>query len=109
MSASCNVSLRQATRLTDRFTFVVDGLASAVRHAAAVADERDVVVMGGAATVRGALEEGLLDELKLHISPVILGSGIPLFEGPVPQTDLALTEVKTYPNGFMLAKYSVGR
>jgi dihydrofolate reductase len=74
-----------ATRLTDRFTFVVDGLASAVRHAAAVADERDVVVMGGAATVRGALEEGLLDELKLHISPVILGSGTPLFQAATPR------------------------
>ena len=75
----------ETTRLTDRFTFVVDGMASAVRHAAAVADDRDVVVMGGAAAVRGALEEGLLAELKLHISPVILGSGTPLFEAATPR------------------------
>ena len=48
-----------------------------------------------------------IDELILKVNPVILGAGIPLFEGPVPQTDLTLTEAKTYPNGFMLAKYRV--
>jgi dihydrofolate reductase len=73
------------TRLGDRFTFVVDGLASAVAKAAAVAEERDVVVMGGAATVRSALDLGLLDELKLHVSPVLVGSGTPLFTGAVPR------------------------
>jgi dihydrofolate reductase len=48
-----------------------------------------------------------IDELILKVNPVILGGGIPLFEGEVPQTDLTLTEAKTYPNGFMLAKYRV--
>ena len=75
-----------ATRLRDRFTFVVDGLGSAVSKGRAMAEERDVVVMGGAATVRGALDLGLLDELRLHLAPVLLGAGTPLFAGGPPRT-----------------------
>ena len=71
----------EKTRLGERFTFVVDGIGSAVSHAVVVADDRDVVIMGGAAVIRGALEAGLLDELRLHISPVLVGSGTPLFAG----------------------------
>src|SRR5690242_20765817 len=59
-------------RLVDRFTFVVDGLPSAVAKAVAMADNRDVVIMGGGATVRTAIEAGLVDELTLHLSPVLL-------------------------------------
>ena len=70
----------------DRFTFVVDGLGSAVSKALALADDRDVVVMGGAAVIRGCLEEGLLDELRLHLAPVILGAGTPLWEGNAPRS-----------------------
>jgi dihydrofolate reductase len=73
------------TRLRDRFTFVVDGVRSAVSKGIAMADDRDVVVMGGAEIIRGALEAGLLDELRLHLSPVILGSGTPLFTGQTPR------------------------
>jgi dihydrofolate reductase len=73
-------------RLTDRFTFVVDGVRSAVEKARAMAEERDVVVMGGAEVIRGALAEGLVDELRLHLSPVLLGAGTPLFAGAAPRT-----------------------
>ena len=68
-------------RLADRVTFVVDGLRSAVAKGVALADDRDVVVMGGAELIRGCLEAGLLDELRLHLSPVVLGGGTPLFVG----------------------------
>jgi dihydrofolate reductase len=80
-------------RLGDRFSFVVDGIASAVAKGIAMADERDVVVMGGAQVLRGALEAGLLDELRLHLSPVILGSGTPLFTGQTPR-NLRQTHVR---------------
>ncbi|MET8148996.1 dihydrofolate reductase family protein [Actinoplanes sp. NPDC049668] len=74
-------------RLADRVTFVVDGVRSAVEKATVVADDRDVVVMGGAAVIRGALEAGVLDELRLHLSPVLLGGGTPLFlAGTSPRT-----------------------
>lgn len=75
----------EKTRLGERFTFVVDGIGSAVSKAIALAEDRDVVIMGGAETIRGALEQGLLDELRLHLSPVILGSGTPLFAGGTPR------------------------
>ena len=73
-------------RLGDRFSFVIDGIGSAVAKAVAMADDRDVVVMGGAATVRGALEAGLLDELRLHLAPVVLGGGTPLFGEATPRS-----------------------
>jgi riboflavin biosynthesis pyrimidine reductase len=44
-----------------------------------------VVVMGGGELVRGCLELGLLDELRLHLAPVILGGGTPLFAGGAPR------------------------
>ncbi len=68
-------------RLTLDFTFVTDGIAAAVAAARARAGEGDVVVMGGAETVRGALDEGLADELVVHVAPVVLGAGTPLWEG----------------------------
>jgi dihydrofolate reductase len=76
----------ESVRLGDRVTFVVDGIGSAVSKACAMAEDRDVVVMGGAATVRGALDAGLLDELRLHLAPVILGAGTPLFTGQAPRS-----------------------
>ena len=72
-------------RLADRFSFVVDGVRSAVAAGIAMADDRDVVVMGGGQLIRGAIEAGLVDELRLHLSPVLLGSGTPLFAGAAPR------------------------
>jgi dihydrofolate reductase len=75
----------ETVRLGDRFTFVVDGLGSAVSKGIAMAGDREVVVMGGAAVIRGCLEQGLLDELRLHLAPVILGGGTPLWSGNAPR------------------------
>ena len=72
-------------RLADRTTFIVDGIGSAVSKGVAMADDRDVVIMGGATTVRTALEAGVVDELRLHLSPVLLGAGTPLFTGGSPR------------------------
>ncbi|MFI5933610.1 dihydrofolate reductase family protein [Actinoplanes sp. NPDC051494] len=66
-------------RLGDRFSFVVDGVRSAVAKAVSTAGERDVVIMGGAEVIRGAFEAGVVDELRLHLAPVILGAGTALF------------------------------
>jgi len=66
-------------RLADRFTFVVDGVRSAVDKAKSMAEDRDAVIMGGAEVIRGALAAGVVDELRLHLSPVLLGGGTPLF------------------------------
>ena len=63
------------------FTFVTDGIASAVELARAAAGAKDVVVMGGGDVVRQVVDDGLADQLVLHISPIILGAGTPLFAG----------------------------
>ncbi|HEU0317709.1 MAG TPA: dihydrofolate reductase family protein [Solirubrobacteraceae bacterium] len=62
------------------FTFVTDGIESALAQARAAAGAADVAIAGGASAVRQYLAAGLLDELYLHIVPVVLGSGERLLE-----------------------------
>ncbi|HEV7806935.1 MAG TPA: dihydrofolate reductase family protein [Solirubrobacteraceae bacterium] len=62
------------------FHFVTDGFESALAQAREAAGERHVSIAGGASTVRQALAAGLLDELYLHIVPVIVGAGERLLE-----------------------------
>jgi dihydrofolate reductase len=62
------------------FHFVTDGVESAVEQARAAAGGQDVMVAGGASTVNQVLRAGLLDELYLHVVPILLGSGERLLE-----------------------------
>jgi dihydrofolate reductase len=62
------------------FTFVTDGIESALEQARAAAGDKNVVIAGGASAVRQYLAAGLLDELYLHIVPIILGAGERLLE-----------------------------
>ncbi len=74
------------------FRFVTAGLDAAIEQAREVAGDRDVSVAGGASTVRQCLAAGLLDEVQLHVVPVLMGSGEQIF------TDLAdvrLEQVET--------------
>ena len=63
------------------FHFVTDGIESALRQAKAAAGGRDVRLGGGAQTIREYLTAGLIDDLHLVISPVLLGSGESLLAG----------------------------
>jgi dihydrofolate reductase len=67
------------------FTFVTEGVEAAVELARTAAGNRDVLVAGGAKTIDQALAAGLVDELQLHVAPVLLGGGTRLFEGLGPQ------------------------
>ncbi|AEB46672.1 MULTISPECIES: dihydrofolate reductase family protein [Micromonospora] len=62
------------------FTYVTDGVASAVAQARAAAGGKDVAVSGGGTLFRQVLRAGLLDEFELHIAPVVLGTGMRLFD-----------------------------
>jgi dihydrofolate reductase len=62
------------------FTFVTEGVEEAVRQAQEAADGANVCVMGGASIVQQALAAGLVDELRVHFRPVLLGAGTRLFE-----------------------------
>jgi dihydrofolate reductase len=77
------------------FTFVTDGAESALAQARAAAGDRDVSIAGGAATINQYLAAGLIDELRLHVAPVILGSGERLFAGV---RDVDLEHVRTRAN-----------
>ncbi|WP_030621724.1 dihydrofolate reductase family protein [Streptomyces fulvoviolaceus] len=63
------------------FTFVTDGIHSALDRAKAAAGDRNVDIAGGASTVQQYLREGLIDELHLHVVPALLGDGLRLFDG----------------------------
>jgi dihydrofolate reductase len=75
------------------FHFVTDGIEAALDQARAAADGRDIRVGGGAETIRQYLKAGLIDELHIAVSPVLLGSGEPLFAGiDLPALGYAVTE-----------------
>lgn len=76
----------ESYRLADShdFTFVLDGPAAAIGLARAAAGSRDVFVMGGGTLIGSCLRDGLLEELRLHLSPELLGAGTPLFAGGRP-------------------------
>jgi dihydrofolate reductase len=62
------------------FTFVTDGVERALEFARAAAGDKDVSVAGGAKVVQQLLREGLVDEIQIHVAPLLLGSGIRLFD-----------------------------
>lgn len=72
-------SVPDEVRLGPRFRFVTDGLASVLHRARAAAGGKDVMVMGGGDVCYQFLRSGHADKLVLHIAPVILGGGTPLF------------------------------
>jgi dihydrofolate reductase len=67
------------------FTFVTDGIESALEQAKEAADDRDVRIAGGANIIQQFLEAGLVDEVQIHLAPVLLGGGIRLFDRVDPE------------------------
>ncbi len=62
------------------FTFVTDGIESALEQARAAAGGKDIRVLGGATLARQYLKAGLLDEIQIDLVPLLLGGGTRLFE-----------------------------
>lgn len=72
-------------RLDLDFTFVTDGLEAAIARARdAAGDAKDAVVMGGGDVVGQSVAAGLVDELRIHLAPIVLGAGTPLFVAGAP-------------------------
>ena len=85
---------REPLTLADTtFTFVTDGIEAALELAREAAGDKDVFIGGGANTINQFLAAGLLDELELHVAPILLGGGARLFDGVGP--DVALEPVRT--------------
>jgi dihydrofolate reductase len=68
-------------RLKRDITFVTSGPKAAIQAAQKVAGDMDVVVMGGGDIIRQVLMAGLASELRIHLAPLLLGGGTPLFRG----------------------------
>ena len=67
------------------FTFVTDGIQSALEQAKVAAGDKNVNIAGGADTVQQFIRAGLLDELEIHLAPLLFGEGIRLFDKIGPQ------------------------
>ena len=63
-----------------QFIFVTNGIGNALEQAKAAAGDKDVCIAGGADTAQQYIRAGLLDEIQLHLVPVLLGNGIRLLE-----------------------------
>jgi dihydrofolate reductase len=61
------------------YTFVTGGIEAAVKQARAVAGGKDILLAGGVSIAQQALAAGMVDEVVLHVAPVLLGRGIRLF------------------------------
>jgi len=70
------------------FTFVTEGVETAIDQAQTAAGDKDVSIGGGANTIQQFLRAGLVDELQIHLAPLLLGGGVRLFD------DLGTDEVK---------------
>jgi dihydrofolate reductase len=90
------------------YIFVTDGIEAAMERARQAAGSQDVQVNGGADVARQFLNAGLLDEIRLHLAPIILGSGTRLFDGVSTDVRLVPREARNAPAVTHLI-YDVGR
>ena len=92
------------------FTYVTDGIESAVEQARAAAGGKNVAIAGGGTLVRQALELGLVDELELHVVPVVIGTGMRLLDLDLPSKEgLELEPVRVIDTPEVLhVRYRVG-
>jgi dihydrofolate reductase len=99
---------REPLTLSDTtFTFVTEGIEAALDQAREAAGGKDVFLGGGAQSINEYLAAGLVDELELHVAPLILGGGERLFDGVGP--DLKPEQLRAIEApGVTHLKYRVG-
>ena len=81
-----------------RFTFVTEGIESALEQARRAAGGKDVALAGGAQAAQQYLKAGLVDEMQLHVVPTLLGGGERLFDNVDDMHGLVLVETVAAPN-----------
>ena len=100
---------REPLTLSDTtYNFVTDGIESALAQAREAAGDKDVFIGGGASIINQYLAAGLVDEIELHVVPLLLGSGARLLEGVGPEIKLEQLRAVEAP-GVTHLKYRVVR
>jgi dihydrofolate reductase len=90
------------------FTFVTDGIEAALEQARAAAGDKNVAIGGGADVAQQYLRAGLLDELQVHVAPVLLGGGVRLFDDRLAEPPkLEATRAIESPTGVAHLRYRV--
>ena len=89
------------------FFFVTDGIEAAIEQARAAAGEGNVAIGGGANAIQQALAAGLVDELQVHVAPILLGGGTRLFGDGADPVRLEATRVLSSPRATHL-RFDVG-
>jgi len=90
--------------LPDNAVFVRTGIEGALK-AARNATNKDVWIVGGAATMQAALELGEVDSIELFVVPILLGSGLPLLSQLDQTISMALEGIETYQDGVVKLAY----
>ena len=88
------VSNRGPEKMVDGFSFINDGIESALNQAKLIAGNKNVWIMGGANLAGQYIKAKLLDELHIHLIPILLGAGSRLFESTGPST-IELEKIKS--------------
>ena len=98
---------REPLTLSDTtFNFITDGIESALEQARTAAAGKDILIGGGADAINQYLAAGLVDEIELHVVPLVLGGGARLFEGVGPELKLERVRAIEAP-GVTHVKYRV--
>jgi dihydrofolate reductase len=79
------------------YTFVTDGIESALEQARAAAGDKDIQLAGGASVIQQYLNVGLVDEFQVHVVPIFLGGGVRLFNDLDAQQKLERTSLVDSP------------
>jgi dihydrofolate reductase len=91
------------------YVFVTDGIEAALEQARAAAGAKNVAIAGGANVAQQYLRAGHLDEIQIHVAPMLLGGGVRLFDGPYPDVTLEVMRVIESPAVTHLRYRVVGR
>ena len=75
------------------FTFVRDGIKSIVKQARKAAGKKNVYILGGASIAQQCLNAGVLDKMTIHLVPILLGGGVPLFDNLEKQIKMEQAEI----------------
>jgi dihydrofolate reductase len=91
------------------YNFVIDGIESALEQARSAAGDKEVYIAGGANVIQQYLAAGLVDGFLLHVTPILLGGGVRLFDNVGPK-DARLELVETIPSELVThLRYRVAR